>query len=113
VPTSTAFHPQVAASGGAVRLRWHAVKSRAGATTYTIYRRPGANDVFCGPIRNAPDLCTLYADVAGTSRTTTFVDRPPTGTWTYRVGMTANWLDDPHAGDVYLFSPRRVVNVGS
>jgi hypothetical protein len=113
VPTSSAFHPQVAASGGAVRLRWRAVKSRAGATTYTIYRRPGTNDVFCGPIRNAPDLCTLYANVAGTSRTTTFVDRPPKGTWTYRVGMTANWLDDPHAGDVYLFSPRKVINVGS
>ena len=113
VPTSSAFHPQVAVPGGSVRLHWDAVQSRAGATTYTIYRRPGPDDVFCGPIRNAPDLCTLYSGVVGTSRTTTFVDHPPKGTWTYRIGMTANWLDDPTAGDVYLFSRRLVVNVGS
>ena len=68
--------------------------------------------MFCGPIRHAPDLCTLYADVVGTTRATRFVDRPGKGMWTYRIGMTANWLDDPHAGDVYLFSPRVVADVG-
>jgi hypothetical protein len=113
VPTSGAFHPQVDVAGGAVRLRWDALRSRAGATTYKIYRRSGPVDVFCGPIHNAPDLCTLYADVVGTTRTTSVVDRPPKGTWTYRIGMNANWLDDPNAGDVYVFSRRVVVNVGS
>jgi hypothetical protein len=113
VPTSAAFHPRVGVTGGSVRLRWDPVRSRDGATTYTIFRRSGPFDVFCGPVHNAPDLCTLYADVVGTSRATTFVDHPPKGTWTYRVGMTANWLDDAHAGDVYLFSRRMVVRVGS
>jgi hypothetical protein len=113
VPVSGAFHPQAEVTGRIVQLRWDAVRSRAGSTTYTIYRRAGPIDVFCGPIRNAPDLCTMYADVVGTTRTTTFVDHPPKGTWTYRIGLTANWLDDPHAGDPYLFSRRVVVNVGS
>ena len=106
VPTSSAFHPKVDVSGGSVRLHWQIVKSSAGATTYTIFRRPGNADVICGPARNAPDLCTLYADRVGTTATTAFVDHPPKGTWTYRIGMTANWLDDPNAGDVYLFSRR-------
>ena len=111
VPTTSAFQPQVRVSGGAVRLQWRPVRSRAGTTTYTIYRRPGPADVACGPIHNAPDLCTLYADRVGTTRTTQFVDRPGKGTWTYRIGMTANWLDDPKAGDVYLFSPRLTADV--
>jgi hypothetical protein len=113
VPTSGAFHPQADVAGGGVRLHWDHVRSRAGKTTYTIYHWPGPKDVFCGPNKNAPDLCTLSADVVGTSRTTTFLDHPPKGTWTYRIGMTANWLDDPKAGDVYLFSRPVVVNVGS
>jgi hypothetical protein len=111
VPTSSAFHPRVDAANGTVRLRWQPVRSRAGATTYTIYRRPGSADVLCGPARNAPDLCTLAAAPVGTSRTTTFTDRPGKGVWTYRIGETANWLDDPNAGDVYVFSPRVTVSV--
>jgi hypothetical protein len=111
VPTSSAFHPKVAVSGSSVRLDWQSVRSRAGATTYTIYRRSGPADVFCGPVKNAPDLCTLYADRVGTTSTTAFVDHPPKGTWTYRIGLTANWLDDPNAGDVYLFSRRLNVQV--
>jgi hypothetical protein len=113
VATSRTFGPQAGVNGRSVRLRWNPVRSSAGATTYTIYRRAGPVDVFCGPIRNAPDLCTLYADVVGTTRATSFVDHPSHGTWTYRIGMTANWLDDPHAGDVYLFSRRLVVDLGS
>jgi hypothetical protein len=113
VPTTGAFHPRARVADGSVRLGWDPVRSRAGATTYTIYRRSGPVDVFCGPIRNAPDLCTLYSDVVGTSRGTSFVDHPPKGAWAYRVGMTANWLDDPHAGDVYMFSRPLTVKVRS
>jgi hypothetical protein len=111
VPTTKAFQPNVQVSGGAVRLSWSPVRSRDGTTSYTIYRRSGPADVACGPIRNAPDLCTLYADRVGTTRATQFVDRPGKGTWSYRIGMTANWLNDPTAGDVYLFSRRLTVDV--
>jgi hypothetical protein len=111
VPTSAAFHPRLDVADGRVRLQWQSVRSRAGTTSYTIYRRSGDHDVFCGPIRNAPDLCTLYADRVGTTRATTFVDHPGKGTWTYRIGVTANWIDDPKAGDVYVFGPQLNVNV--
>ena len=38
-----------------------------------------------------------------------YVDHPPPGRWTYRVGLTANWLNDPTLGDVLLLStPARV-----
>ena len=111
VPTTKAFQGRVNVSGGAVRLSWSPVRSRDGTTSYTIFRRSGPADVACGPIRNAPDLCTLYADRVGTTRATQFVDHPGKGTWSYRIGMTANWLNDPTAGDVYLFSPRLTANV--
>jgi hypothetical protein len=104
VPTSAAFHSGLDVAGGVVRLHWRPVRSSAGTTSYTIFRRSGSQDVFCGPIANAPDLCTLYADRVGTTRTTAFVDRPGAGTWTYRIGETANWVDNPKFGDVYVFS---------
>jgi hypothetical protein len=31
-------------------------------------------------------------------------DRPGPGRWTYRVGLSSNWLDDPTQGDVLLLS---------
>jgi hypothetical protein len=40
----------------------------------------------------------------GTTREPRFVDKPPAGPWTYRIGLTANWLDDQNAGDVMLLS---------
>jgi hypothetical protein len=43
-------------------------------------------------------------DDVGSSRTTTLDDRPGPGTWTYRIGVAANWLDDPKLGDVYVVS---------
>ena len=33
------------------------------------------------------------------------------GRWTYRVGVAANWLDDPSLGDVVLVSAGAVVTV--
>jgi hypothetical protein len=109
VPTWNAFAARADVSGGAVRLRWRPVDSRAGAMTYTIYRSPSRADVACGPVPHAPDLCELSSQLVGTSRTTTFVDHPGAGAWTYRLGGTANWLDNPTFGDVYVFSgPMRV-----
>ena len=36
---------------------------------------------------------------------------PPPGVWTYRVGMAANWLDDPTLGDVLMLSAPATVTV--
>jgi hypothetical protein len=43
-------------------------------------------------------------DSPGATRATSFVDRPGAGSWTYRIGIAANWLNDEQYGDVYLVS---------
>jgi hypothetical protein len=104
VPTTKKFAPTVDVSGSTVRLSWHRLHARAGKMTYTIYRG-GASDVVCGRVAHAPDYCTMLATRVGTTRTTSFVDASaPKGTWMYRIGATANWLDNPQFGDVYVFS---------
>jgi hypothetical protein len=110
VPTSASFGPSARVSRGAVRLDWHALKSWGGRMSYTIYRASPDSDVVCGPVRHAPDRCGFFAQKVGASRSTTFIDRPPAGRWIYRIGATANWLNNPEFGDMYMSSvPLRVV----
>jgi hypothetical protein len=48
--------------------------------------------------------CRLEMSRVGETRSNRFTDRPPGGPWVYRVGLAANWRDDPEAGDVLLIS---------
>ena len=50
-------------------------------------------------------------DAIGATREAMIVDRPPPGTWTYRVGESANWLDDFAYGDVHVASAPVTVTV--
>jgi hypothetical protein len=100
------------AGGGVVHLHWRSAQPSAGRIFYTVYRASGNSDTACGPVHNAPDLCGLYSQKLATTRTTDFVDRPGTGTWTYRVGVSANWLNDTNYGDVYVFSRPLVFTIG-
>jgi hypothetical protein len=52
----------------------------------------------------------LYSNQIGVTRGTTFVDHPPAGTWSYRVGVSANWLNDTTLGDVVVLSKPVVVS---
>jgi hypothetical protein len=54
--------------------------------------------------RDRANDCRLEMNVIGESRETSFVDHPPAGPWVYRVGLAANWLDDPTLGDLMLLS---------
>jgi hypothetical protein len=112
VPISAAVEPSAVASAGAVNLSWRAAPTRGGAVFYRIFRghRP---DVACGGrLNNAADDCRFYADDIGVTRSTNFVDHPPSGDWTYRVGVSANWLNDPTLGDVYVLSTPARVHTG-
>jgi hypothetical protein len=40
-----------------------------------------------------------------TTRDRAYVDSSPEPGVTYRVGVAANWLDDPEQGDVFVLSP--------
>jgi hypothetical protein len=68
VPSSAAFEPEADVTGRKVRLRWRAVQSRAGAASYTIYRTAGSADLYCGPVRGAPDVCSNAGDAYVFSR---------------------------------------------
>ena len=61
--------------------------------------------------QNASDDCRLYMDPVGTTAGTSFVDRPGPGTWTYSIGVSANWLNDFALGDVYFVSRPVTVTV--
>ncbi len=98
---------------GGILLQWNAAHPSGGAVFYSVFRNTGRSDVLCGPVRNAPDLCEIHADEIATTHSTAFRDRPGAGTWTYRVGITANWLNDTHFGDVYVFGPPTTVTVRS
>src|SRR6185312_11663086 len=49
----------------------------------------------------AADDCELTMQDLGARRSGRFVDKPGPGRWTYRLGLAANWLNDPFYGDVY------------
>jgi hypothetical protein len=106
IPVSPNFDVKaVPVEGGAVRVSWQEQPSRGGKVFYRVLRGNG-NDVLCGGrLNGAADDCHLYADDVGATRGTELVDHPGPGSWSYHVGVAANWLDDPKLGDVYVVSP--------
>ena len=106
VPVDAAIAPTAAPSGNAVELTWQPTRPGTAAVFYRILRRAGpTGGLFCaGTPSSAADDCRVYMDSAGTSRTPAFVDHPGPGTWTYRVGVAANWLNDVGYGDVTVVS---------
>jgi hypothetical protein len=130
VPVSGSFALSATPEPNGILLSWQRRRPRTASVFYRVYRTPatggqvcstvqGASD--CRPLRgdlachthkNAPDNCLLAgnAKLLGTTVEGAWLDRPPAGTWTYRVGLTANWLDDPQFGDVYVFSRAVTLN---
>jgi hypothetical protein len=106
VPVSAGVHVQATAAGGAVHLSWRGGAAATSARFYRVLRTSGGNGgVACsGRLNGSSDNCTLYVDSIGTTKTMSFVDKPGPGSWTYRIGVAANWLDDPTLGDIYVVS---------
>jgi hypothetical protein len=103
-PVPVAGVVQAAVQGGAVHLTWHGLKPRPARAFYHVLRAKGPNrDVACaGRLNGSSDNCVLYAQSIATTRANTFTDRPGRGTWIYRIGVAANWVDDPTLGDIYV-----------
>ena len=108
---SNAPHPRAQVADGVVRLSWLPARPSPGAVFYSVYRDEGTVDTICGPVRHAPDLCEIHAQTLGTTAKPGFSDHPGAGTWTYRIGISANWLNDQTLGDVYVFSVPVTVTV--
>ena len=101
----------VSADGGTVHLSWHGLKPATARAFYHVLRA-NRSDVTCaGRANGSADNCVLYTKSIGTTRSTSFTDRPGPGSWVYRVGVTANWLDDPKLGDVYVVTKPATVEL--
>ena len=112
LPVSSRVAP-LASVDGAVRLAWPQWRERPAGVFYAILRGNSAGGgVACaGKPAGAADECRLYMDVLAQQKERSFLDRPGPGTWTYRIGVAANWLNDPLFGDITVVSTPITVTV--
>ncbi len=124
VPVSSGLKPRATSEPNGVLLTWNAERPAPGKVFYRVYRSsatgavnctllaggsdqcvPRPSDVGCGGVPvGAPEPCLLYGQPLGTTREGAWLDRPGPGAWTYRIGVSANWLNDEELGDAYVFS---------
>jgi hypothetical protein len=104
VPVDGGIALEAKAQGGAVQLGWRKFGTSSGEVFYKLLRSPGATDVNCILRPGGADKCPVTGEVVRATRNATALERPGRGTWTYRVGVGANHLDDPEGGDVFLVS---------
>ena len=121
VPVDDGFAVHVGRGGGGELVRWNPPASAAGTHVfYRVYRsRPtvqapdptlpsGREGIRCLPLttygRAGAVDCRVEMTYLGSTRAHSFVDKPPAGPWTYRIGLASNWLNDTSLGDVVLFS---------
>lgn len=89
---------------GSVKLTWRPQATAGGPLFYHVFRGPADwHDYTCPSTGGALQCYVSMLDV-GTTRATSFVNFPPAGRWSYRVGVAANWLNDTSLGDVYVLS---------
>jgi hypothetical protein len=103
VPVAENFQPLAGPKGGGVSLTWPARQADGAAFFYTVFRGPadGSGGVAYDRARGAM-RCALTMQRLGSSSEPSYFDGAPvpSGNWTYRVGLTANWHADPNAGGV-------------
>jgi hypothetical protein len=113
IPVSAALGITATTDGKVVHLKWRPPSASRAAVFYRVLRTKGtAGGAACaGRLRNSSDNCELYMDDVGSVRAPSFEDRPGAGSWSYRIGLAANWLNDTRLGDVYVVSPPVAVTV--
>jgi hypothetical protein len=99
-------------AGGTVRLTWNGQHVSPAKTFYTVLRTnlPDGG-VSCAHVADASVDCVLFVNNSFPTRATSLTDTPGSGTWSYRVTVSANWLDDIRLGDAYVLSPPVAVTV--
>ena len=102
---------QAAVKGRTVLLKWRAEAAAGTSVFYRLARARGRTDVACDIRPGAADECLADVRAVRTQRSTSAVDRPGPGTWTYRVGVGTNYLNDPAQGDIFLVSRPVTVTV--
>ena len=119
------MHLEATVTGGRVRLRW---QPYTGTTRifYTVLRsrpiepdpsnprdRKSIDGIACRPRINGSAIdCQVFMERLAATRLPTYVDRPRKGgRWTYRVTVSANWVDDPSLGDALMLSKPVTVTI--
>jgi hypothetical protein len=125
VPVSDSFALAGVNRGRAVRLTWKRPYKGSVGVFYVVLRAPKKfpdptnpeervvkKGVSCRDHGGRVALdCHLYMTRIKATKALTFVDHPTRGRWAYRIGLAANWLDDPTRGDVLLVSEPVQVSV--
>lgn len=95
--------PEILLEGSQARLTWR-TEQYGEETFYRVLRAPVGADTVCVETGGAID-CTLEMESIGATREPQFVDPDSGDGYTYRIGVAANWRDDPEGGDVFIVSP--------
>lgn len=105
-PVDEALAVAVAEEGAGRRISWTDDTSWRADVFYRVYRYDGEGpDIDCGTSGETAWYCIEKGVPIATTRERTYLDASPPGSATYRIGIGANWADDPEAGDVFVFSP--------
>jgi hypothetical protein len=114
IPANIDLHLRVRHDGPRVTLTWDAQHPAGGAIFYRVLRTPAATQQLTCDTSFPAEECRLAGEVdLGATTDPRFIDRGvPSGRWTYRVGVAANWLDDPQFGDIYELSRAVDVTIG-
>ena len=100
----TAWRPVATATRGAVRVRWPKLGALGATMDYVVLRAPANEPIVCDATAGGAQ-CRLNADTINATRGTSYIDKPPAGGWTYRVGAVASWIQDPTAGNIFTVGP--------
>lgn len=99
------------APDGRVDISWKRQAGGGSPVFYRVYRGPAAASDYSCPVVYVVPRCLLQLTAIGETSATHFVDKPGAGRWRYRIGVAANWLNDPSYGDVYEMSSGISVSV--
>jgi len=113
IPVTSSLGLRAAGSGGTVHLTWKESRPSTASGFYHVLRTSLATDYGCaGRLNGSSDNCVFSSQSIATTRGTSFTDHPGAGSWTYRIGVAANWLNDPKLGDIYVLSTPVHVEAG-
>jgi hypothetical protein len=110
-PVDDTIAVAVTREGSSSRITWVDDTDWRADVFYRVYRFDGpGDDLACLVSGSTAWYCLVKAVPIGTTREKAFVDPSAPERATYRIGVGTNWIDDPEAGDVFVFSPPAVAS---
>jgi dolichyl-phosphate-mannose-protein mannosyltransferase len=104
----TSWRTTAVSGVGAVRLVWPRLTPLGGTMDYVVLRAPAGQEINCGA-EEVGARCALTGAIVTATHAASFVDKPPPGSWTYRVAAVASWINDPTAGNIFVAGPPMTV----